>query len=352
MNKYDERYDIRLARKEEVPQVMKFLGENWDKNHILAHDRVLFEWQYESSTNPELVNAVIAVDRSLGTVEGFVGFIDCSKTTEPKCRDIFGALWCVGKRHENIPFLGVELVKRIKELRPYRTYSGSSLNPKTGAVLMKQMFKHHVVRMKHYYLLNENCKDFRIASIVHRNAPDATIRDMGNYVVEEIDINRPLEDMFDFNGNSNIPHKDAWYVKHRFMKHPYYRYIMWGIREQNSSVYDGILVMRSVEARNTCALRIVDYMGNYALFPYFHNDLQEIMLENGYEYVDFYFLGMGEMIVRNAGFVERLENDVNIIPNYFEPFLQKNGEVLVHYRDERIALFKADGDQDRPNMIL
>ena len=74
-------------------------------------------------------------------------------------------------------------------------------------------------------------------------------------------------------------------------------------------------------------------------------------LLKGYEYIDFYLYGIEDDILRDAGFVLQ-DDDVNIIPNYFEPFVQKNIS-LDFYADslEEIILFKGDGDQDRPNFI-
>ena len=44
-----------------------------------------------------------------------------------------------------------------------------------------------------------------------------------------------------------------------------------------------------------------------------------------------------------------MENDENVIPNYFAPFVQENVEIFFHAPNEEIVFCKADGDQDRPN---
>ncbi len=46
------------------------------------------------------------------------------------------------------------------------------------------------------------------------------------------------------------------------------------------------------------------------------------------------------------------EADTNIIPNHFEPFEQRN--IDIHFftsQMEHFRMFKADGDQERPNCI-
>ena len=50
------------------------------------------------------------------------------------------------------------------------------------------------------------------------------------------------------------------------------------------------------------------------------------------------------------GFLKRTENDPNIIPNYFEPFEQKNVDIyFVSNVMENLHLYRGDGDQDRPS---
>jgi len=52
------------------------------------------------------------------------------------------------------------------------------------------------------------------------------------------------------------------------------------------------------------------------------------------------------------GFLEK-NNDHEVIPNYFEPFLKKNVNIRFAYKakEHNYAIFKADSDQDRPNKI-
>lgn len=52
-----------------------------------------------------------------------------------------------------------------------------------------------------------------------------------------------------------------------------------------------------------------------------------------------------------AGFTERVEGDGCIIPNYLTPPVHENTEYYYFTnKPENFVLFKADGDQDRPNL--
>ena len=74
-----------------------------------------------------------------------------------------------------------------------------------------------------------------------------------------------------------------------------------------------------------------------------------MLQHDNYEYVDFYCAGFEDYLVQAAGFTPLLDNDTNIIPNYFYPFEQKNIDIWVQSTSENTSFTKADGDQDRPN---
>ena len=46
MNKFDERYEIRLGTKRDIDNIMEFIDLYWKKGHILSIDRKLFEYEF------------------------------------------------------------------------------------------------------------------------------------------------------------------------------------------------------------------------------------------------------------------------------------------------------------------
>ena len=349
MNKFDNRYEFRLAKREEIPQLMKFIEDYWGKNHILAHDRKLFDWMYVIKDDNEHVNVAVAIDKNTQTIEQFFGIIDCSATHDLGKKDIWGALWKVCPEHDNFPFLGVELVKRLPQIKPHREYLGNGSNPQTSAKLLRNVFHWYTENMKHYFLLNPNKTEFHIARIIDRPSPIVTKNALIK-ICTLTDINAVCQH-FDFDSVTTIPYKDAWYFNHRYFEHPYYHYIVWGLQENDTANHTALLVMREVQANGAKALRIVDYMGDSSLLHGIYPHLCDYLVEHDYEYVDFYFTGLNEVDAQAAGFTQRREEDNNIIPNYFEPFEQKNVEIISHHMTPNALIFRGDGDQDRPNVI-
>ena len=73
------------------------------------------------------------------------------------------------------------------------------------------------------------------------------------------------------------------------------------------------------------------------------------------EYLDLYSHGVPLKILKQAGFINREKVEGLVIPNYFEPFEQKNIDLRFAYKTDQslppVRLFKADGDQDRPQFL-
>lgn len=348
MNQYDERYEIRLARKTDIETIMKFINDYWRENHIMSQNRTLFEYEYLDADG-ETVNMVLAIDRATGLIEGIFGFLKCSNVQDNNKKDIWGSIWIVNSSHDNTPLLGIELAKRVYEFTNCRYQIGNGANPKTTVPLRKLYFGEKTVKMKQYYYLNSAKKEFKIAVIHDKWIPRCN-RSALPTCMERYDSIDEVKKCFDIENLDAIPYKDNWYLNKRYFDHPWYHYQVYGLHTAEQQVIEALMVTREVECNGEKVLRIMDYIGNQKLFSGLSTEFQRIVEENDYEYIDFYVYGFDEKVIYDAGFQKREENDENIIPNYFEPFLQKNVEIWAHYKTEGTLFFKADGDQDRPNI--
>ena len=104
---------------------------------------------------------------------------------------------------------------------------------------------------------------------------------------------------------------------------------------------------RTVTAEETgCVpvVRLVDFIGEDAVLPRLGGALDAILNRC-------YNAGIPAEVWQAAGFTERLEGDGSVIPNYLTPPLLENTEYYYFTnKPENFVLFKADGDQDRPNL--
>ncbi len=330
---------IRKAEYEDIPAIMTFIDQYWKKDHILAKSRRFFEYQHYYNKE---VSFIIAETPETKEMEGILGYILYS---EGEKRDLFGAIWKV--RTNDYPMLGMKMqLYAVRNLNA-RTFSAVALNPTTldmhrrwGAVLGK---------LKQYYILAEK-DEYKIAKIKNKQKVDynkeAEQFELNDLVKEE-DVKAVCEWEKE---NGKLPLKSYDFIKHRYFNHPVYHYKKYAIH--NNGTTAGIFIAREIECNNRKVLRIVDFLGDVNAIAHIGKDLRSLLDQGGYEYIDFYLFGIDDKVLSDAGFIERKENDENIIPNYFEPFLQENIDIDFYTSSkENVVLFKGDGDQDRPNTI-
>ncbi|WP_066055908.1 hypothetical protein [Robertmurraya korlensis] len=344
MNKFDARYDIRLARYTDIESIMKFINDYWREGHIMSKDRELFEYEFVEGDN---VNFVLAIDRNTESIEGIFGFLNCSATNDITRKDIWGSLWKVVDDHDNIPLLGIELAKRVYPLTGCRTHIGNGANLNTTIPLRRIFFGEKVAKMKQYYFLNTEIENYNIAEIQEKKEK-AIDRNKQNVFLEKFASIEDVKKNFNVENVDAIPYKDFWYINKRYFNHPYYTYDIYGLKDESGNT-GALMMTRSITCNGGRILRIVDYIGEHKLFAGLGNQFRKLLQENDYEYIDFYTLGFKEEYIFDAGFKLRTEDDTNIIPNYFEPFVRENADIWAHYKIDGTLFFKADGDQDRPN---
>lgn len=335
---YDEVYDIRQGKYEDIPMVMDFIDKHWKKSHILSRNRDFFEYEF---LDGETLHFILSIHKETGELHGIQGFLYSSNRLEQP--DIWGVVWKVRDDVPTLPFLGIELKKRACALTGSRCELGVGVNPKTALPLEKLLLKYDTKKMNHFYLLSPR-EEYHIAKVSQYRPVAESV--LPQYQVKPLTQITDIEKVFDFDAVTSIPSKDSWYVNHRYLTHPIYTYEVCGIFD-SSHCCGALMVLREEAVGEVKVLRIIDYIGNHRLFSglqsYFETRWKD------YEYIDFYCAGFEDEEIIKAGFSLRDDTDSNIIPDYFHPFLQENIEIWVSSSQKDCTFFKGDGDQDRPN---
>lgn len=345
MNVYDKYFDFRIATVCDIDAIMAFIKEEWSEKHILANDREFFQWQYgnEQFGDTNTINVVLMVDKG-GKIVGINGFIAYAASTEE--RYVSSAITVV-KPDLEIPLCGVELIKRFKEIVPAKAYYSSGTNPHTMMPIGKRVFHYDTGIMQQYYMINNKFDDFKVACINHSI--------LSEYRHTET-LLRPIQNMpeaekcFEFQKKEKGQgYKSKEFFNKRYFEHPVYQYQVYGVQSAEKQAYSGILVGREIEINQRKILRLVDYIGNLTYIGNLGTALHQLMDENSYEYIDMMVGTLPKELMSQAGFSLRELEDTNVIPTYFEPFVQQNVNIWYQKSDPDIVIFKADGDQDRPN---
>ena len=338
MGRYDERYEIRLARYDEIPKIMAFIEDNWKKGHILARDRKFFEYEFLEENGT--VNVLLAIDRGKQTIEAMQGILKASR--DKSHLDIWGSCWKV--LPGNLPMLGFEVWNQCTIQTGARHQLGIGGNPNTAKKVLEKMLRAKLTKMEHYYMLNDSRQDFQIAKIEKKEEPRRILTPQ--FLVERIEEEEQFVSLYpDIDNPKAVPYKDAWYLTKKYFHHPIYRYEVYRISDQGKT--KSFFAIRIQKCGTGKAARLVDYVGDCTAIAYTGSFFVNYLQERDCEYIDFYNYGFKEQALLSAGFIKRTEGDANIIPNYFQPFVRENIDILVQLV-EGATYCKADGDQDRP----
>ena len=327
--------EIRFAVPEDEERIISFIRDHWSGNQTLIRSRDIFRYQYMT-----YVSCGFVLAEEDGNIIAIKGYVPMNRTETP---DIAAALAIVEKSSH--PMLNMEIQRFLEKQTRCRMMCSTGLNPNTSARIYP-LFRYLVGKLKQYYLLGEG-KDFYIAKVVQR--PEAVLG--GTASLLSIPAPEALLTVFDIESwKGQMPYKDISYLRYRYFGHPFYHYEMFGICRDKKRA-EAVLIGREIALNGSKVFRIVDYLGNREAISGAGLSLMELMKDRGWEYIDFYCYGMNDEDMRKAGFVLRDENDPNIIPNYFEPFVQKNVDIWFFCKQhEHCLICKADGDQDRPNI--
>lgn len=329
-----EDFLIRYATIEDIPSIKIFIDEEWKKNHIFVREEGLFEWQYTS----DKLDYVLGLD-SDGNIQGMLGFISYDDSKE---RDIATSMW---KAMPGTGFLGVKLLMHIMQNEPHRSLFSPGINVKTSGGIYRRLGI-STGRMNQWYRIHKQ-ERYHIAKITDGEIPDYELHKTKAFKFES------LEDMlckFEFDkyvSKEVVPYKSRAYLQRRYFGHPLYKYLIYGLAIDDEDI-SVVIVARIQNCNGTCAIRLVDCLGDYNKIGYITAFFDDLLEEYSAEYIDFYEKGIDGNLLKSAGWKKRDETG-NIIPNYFSPFERTNVEVNYCTTDDSIVLFRGDGDQDRPN---
>ncbi|TXE89123.1 hypothetical protein FPD38_02370 [Campylobacter volucris] len=326
--------EIRFARLEETNKIMEFVKNHWNENHVFAHSKKALDFQYLDHYY-QRYNIVLGIeDNKIQSILGFtlLSQYDCKLQNN---KDLWFGIWKSIK-----PTFGLVLIKFLLETIKPNSIGNAGLS-KHGIKYYKLFSYDKVEPLKHFYIKNDKKDNFHIA--------DFTISP-NIHSIKNIDFKYKILSLDEFE-KSNIkfnfiPYKSKQYFINRYYKNPFYKYLFLGIFEK--STLKCIFVIREVSIYNSKCVRIVDFIGDFTENIY--TLLQEFLIQNDYEYIDFLCYVNDFSKITNMGFIEK---NKEIITNYFEPFIKENQDIYFAYKceDKNYAFFKGDSDQDRINKL-
>ena len=329
--------EIRLCKDRDLDDLKMFLHKYWQKNHILSISETLMNFQH---SNIDGYNFVLSFSK--GEINGVLGFIEVAKydIQLSENRDIWLAIWKIIDEKNN-QGVGFSLFKWLVK----------NVNPKSiGAIgINRNVRKFYEIlgyktgEMNHYFIKNPYKSILKIADIQSNFSKPTTIdKSTRIFEIKNKDLNKIKY--------SSYPRKSNIYLQKRYVNHPYYNYKIFGVFYNDQLSL--ILVIRKIFVSGSNCLKIVDMQGDFFGVKSIINPLIELMIKNDSEFIDCLNFGLSEEIFYQLGFMKK-NKELDIIPNYFEPFKKINNQILFAFKAEReYCIFKGDSDQDRPNQII
>jgi hypothetical protein len=343
---YSEEYDFHFCRLDEADVVIDFIDKYWKKNHILVLSRSLFDWQY-LDLGRQRYNFSLAKSRKDNEIHALMGFIPIGQF-DPALQQyaFYGSIW---KEREDVAAVGLGTLVAYfayRELQPY--YWGSIGISEVGC----RNHETAIGEMEHYFLLNPICEKFNIAKNVEKYC-NHNLKNQEDWSCSPLSLqdytSLPIDSAL-FYQIYGMKTKD--YYIGRYYLHPVYNYQFLAIK--NFEEIKAIVVYRKCVANSSACLRIVDFIGDFNALEKVSGSFVSLLVEEKCEYIDFLIGNAASASIEKAGFINKKSTENAIIPNWFEPFEQKNKSLNYSFWCYDPAynpiFFKGDSDQDRPNL--
>ena len=331
---------LRLARPGEGPAIVDFINRHFDMQLPLVNRPEFYDFYFAGPAGGAPQFAVAEQDGEYLSAAGYI------PAGQAPGADAWVSIWVAAKGHNGV---GLQLMDALPGLLGARVLACNNIRANT--CVLYEFLGWTAERLPHYYRLGRPGPSGWALAMPGDAAETAPLPVGGDLALEPVADEAALAAL----GLPETPHtprKDLWYLTRRYFRFPYFRYDLWAVREGGRLL--AYLVTRTVTAAETgCVpvLRLVDFIGPDAVLPRLGAALDALLRQTRAEYLDCYNAGISAEIWRAAGLRERLPGDGVIIPNYLTPPLRDNTEYYYFTnRPENFVLFKADGDQDRPNL--
>ena len=344
-------YEIRLCRGDEYEDNQALLDNYWRKDHIFVLSKEMFDYQHLDKRTNEY-HFIIARERKTNEIHAALGFVPTSQyDADIERMMVWPCIW-INRKDVHRKGLGATMYHYLKENYPIETIS--ILGISETALAIYQHWNFTTGKIKQYVMPNVKGREHLAKGLLNAygefsKKPADTMR---LCPLERADYERldPRDPIF----TVNTKYKSKSYYINRYFEHPMYAYSFFAITDCDGRIA-AILIARVCGDGEANCLRIVDLIGDAAYLACVRTQIQELLQAENYEYIDFLEFGLEDQLLKNGGFINRGEYADVIVPNYFEPFLRENVDLDCAFktvvRDAKFIIFKADADQDRPNVL-
>ena len=297
---------------------------------------------------------MVAKNRHTNSLDAFLGFITLDQYDSTLAR--YNDLWLVTWKRRSevaVPGLGKALEVYLKEQLNPRSCGAFGIS--TVALHVFKQLNYKIGLLNHFYLVNRKKHEFQLLGNFdgkYDTDPSSISAEKKFVRYDKTSFTELSKKLTYVPPGNQAPVKSLLFFYNRYLAHPVYNYHMYAIENKELTV--AVMVVRLAAHQSARALKLIDYFGNPEALAGSLNSFQQLLQHYDAEYLEFYNYGLNPEILAAAGFLKREAGDPVIVPNYFEPFKQKNVDLDFAYQageNLNYIFFKGDTDQDRPNRI-
>lgn len=345
---YEKKYEFKQCEVSEIDNVIRFLKEYWNENHILVRSPEIMKWQYYDKIKDKY-NFIIAIDKKTTEIHGLLGFIMTSQFDESISTPMrWGAIW---KVRDDVAKKGLGIALKLYMYKNIPApYAGGIGLSKYSKVINTKM-NEEVGKLQVYYMINENIQNYRlIDNVTEEDIATCTSKSKKKF----IECNEIKFLNYGVYFDKLLSYKSPLYYINRYFKHPIYKYKCIQVIDEND-ICSACFFIRICSANDSKCIMIVDFIGDEYALVGATNNFKELLRKYEAEYIMFYEYGLDDKALNQSGLKLRGTTDI-VLPVYYEPFSKVNIDIDYHYFNlpsvpRQLYFFKADADQDRPNRL-
>ena len=328
----------------DVEDLMQFIDTHWKRGHILGHNRALLNWQHKCEDGT--YNFLLA--RRGGQLLGVLGYIPTTRYDAALGPEklVWLALWKI-RDDSGVAGLGLRMLHALYRLEPAAGYAVNGINFTHPP--MYRSLGYMTGELEQYFLVNPRAE----RKLISGEAFDVTLpvpRPGSAVFLDMTAADLAAMPSVSF-GEASVPARSPRHFSERFLEHPFYFYRVLQISVDGRA--RALMAVRVCEHDGTKVVRIVDFAGDETVLAECGTAVDRLLEETGAEYADFWQFGLSPNYLKSAGF-DVAGPQGPVVPTYFEPFLSARGRIVFAIKsgqDANVRIFRADGDQDRPNLV-
>jgi hypothetical protein len=330
---------VRFLRRDELGSFQKLVKDNYSKkNHIFGKNIKVINFYYNYFNNKKLKILGLFSFNNLVAAQGLISLDNWDR----KLKNFLYLAFTVKSKNYKKDCL-IIFLNYIYNLKPYLLATVGT-NMLTAGKILNKISK--IRNLDHYYISNPLTKSIISRNLIKRKIAKPNISKNIKLIITKKIFRLPF--------SRYNPRKTRKYFINKYLKNPFYDYYLMNFYNNKKLLFFFVFREIFVKSHKTKIIRIVDFYGN---LPKNLNISQLViahLLENNFEYLDFMVFGIDQKKLTKLGFSKK--NEKNKIPNHFEPlnfssnFL--NFGIFINKSKKKITIFKGDGDQDRPNILI